>query len=39
MATGFKLMIRQVEFATKKYTSHRSIPPAYIEDKELWELL
>ena len=32
------LNARQVEFATKKYTSHHSIPPAYMEDKELWEL-
>ena len=28
----------QVESAIKKYISHRSIPPAYMEDNELWEL-
>ena len=29
---------RQVKFTTKKYTSHRSIPPEYMEDKELWQI-
>ena len=37
---GYQIVLnaRQVYFATKKYTSHRSIPPAYMEDKTLWEL-
>ena len=29
---------RQVEFATKKYKSHRSIPPEYMKDTELMSL-
>ena len=32
------LNARQLDFATNKHTSHRSITPAYMEDKELWEL-
>ena len=32
------LNARQLEFATKKYKSHRSITPAYMEDKELWDI-
>ena len=37
---GYRIGVdaQQVEFATKKNTSHRRIPPACMEDKELWEL-
>ena len=30
---------QQLKFSTKNYTSHCSIPPASMKDKELWELL
>ena len=37
---GYRIVLnaRHLYFATKKYTYHCIISPAYIDDKELWEL-